>query len=131
MKLYVRASVYGYKYDFVSGGKPQTVLFDKGYVSTMELLEQYPDATDIHGEQCPTNVRGLRAWMKNECDNTSEYNKAMKICDGLDNGTIDMNNFYAEVMRFTKSVRSDKSIKEWQRIADAIYNIITLWRFIM
>jgi hypothetical protein len=55
MKIYAKTTrfpvtaSYGYRYDFVSNGKRQSVLFDKGYASKDDLLAQYPDATDIEG----------------------------------------------------------------------------------
>ena len=51
-----------------------------------------------------------------------ENSRLLKIGQKIVNGTIDENNFYDEVRKMTKNVKSDRAIKSWQRLADYMYN---------
>ena len=51
-----------------------------------------------------------------------ENSRLLKIGQKIVNGTIDENNFYDEVRKITKNVKSDRAIKSWQRLADYMYN---------
>ena len=51
-----------------------------------------------------------------------ENSRLLKIGEKIVYGTIDENNFYDEVRKMTKNVKSDRAIKSWQRLADYMYN---------
>ena len=53
-----------------------------------------------------------------------ENSRLLKIGQKIVNGTIDENNFYDEVRKMTKNVKSDRAIKSWQRLADYMYNAV-------
>lgn len=51
-----------------------------------------------------------------------EQNRIYKIGNGIINGKINRDNYYDEVRKMTKNVKSDQAIKSWQRIADYMWN---------
>ena len=53
-----------------------------------------------------------------------ENSRILKIGQKIVDGTITENNFYDEVRKMTKNVKSDKAIKSWQRLADYMYNAV-------
>lgn len=53
-----------------------------------------------------------------------ENSRLLKIGQKIVSGDIDENNFYDEVRKMTKNVKSDKAIKSWQRLADYMYNAV-------
>lgn len=51
-----------------------------------------------------------------------ENNRLRKIGEKIIDGKINEDNYYDEVRKFVKNVKSDPAIKSWQRLADYMYD---------
>lgn len=66
-------------------------------------------------------IKIVESIIKDRFFTNQENSRLLKIGQKIVDGTIDENNFYDEVCKMTKNVKSDRAIKSWQRLADYMY----------
>lgn len=60
-------------------------------------------------------IERLSVWYKNKID---------KVLKGLENGKIHIETYWDDVKYLTKSVRSDRQLREWQIVLEGVENIL-------